>query len=120
MEEVVSEHPAIAECAVIGQSDGIKGEVPLAFIVLKTGTSHTPKGVENDLIRAMKDQIGAFALFKNVNVVDRLPKTRSGKILRRTLRDIAHGRKCVVPCTIEDATVLEVLEARFGPTKSKL
>ncbi|KAI9024610.1 hypothetical protein DFJ74DRAFT_631733 [Hyaloraphidium curvatum] len=135
MEEVVSEHPTVAECAVIGASDGMKGEVPLAFVVLKSGSDVTPKRIEEELIRTIRNSIGPFACFQKVHVVEKLPKTRSGKgalqvladrwissdpflpttVLRRTLRDIVAGRKYTVPGTIEDATILDTLEKRFGP-----
>lgn len=85
--------------------------------MLKNGADVTPKKIEEELIRTMRNSIGPFACFKNVNVVEKLPKTRSGKILRRTLRDIVHGRAYSVPGTIEDASVLDVLEKRFGPPK---
>lgn len=79
MEEVVSEHPDVAECAVIGVSDGMKGEVPLSFVVLKSGADVTPKQIEQELIRTIRNRIGPFACFQKVHVVERLPKTRSGK-----------------------------------------
>ncbi|KAI9024615.1 acyl-CoA synthetase/AMP-acid ligase [Hyaloraphidium curvatum] len=115
MEEVVSEHPTVAECAVIGVLNDMKGEVPLAFVVLKSGSDVTPKRIEEELIRTIHNSIGPFACFQKVHVVDKLPKTRSGKVLRRTLRDIVAGRKYTVPGTIEDATILDTLEKSFGP-----
>jgi propionyl-CoA synthetase len=133
MEEIVSEHPDVAECAVIGVHDDIKGEVPISFVVLKSNADVTPKQIEAELVRTIRAQIGAFGAPKSVHVVERLPKTRSGKseflfkrnlitkltsvpsVLRRTLRDIMHGREYSVPGTIEDASVLTVLEHRFKP-----
>jgi propionyl-CoA synthetase len=79
LEEVVSEHPDVAECAVIGIQDGLKGEVPISFVVLKSNADVTPKQIETELIRSTRSQIGPFAALKNVHVVEKLPKTRSGK-----------------------------------------
>lgn len=107
LEAVLAAHPAVAECAVIGIADEIKGQVPRGFVVLKRGES--TNGVAAELIAAVREEIGPVAALQGVDVVPALPKTRSGKILRKTMRDIADGRDEPVPSTIEDATVLEAL-----------
>jgi acyl-coenzyme A synthetase/AMP-(fatty) acid ligase len=107
MEEIVASHPAVAECAVIGVENELKGQVPVGFVVLKTGTDITEKGLESDLIMMVREQLGAVACFKKSLIVKRLPKTRSGKILRKVMRHIADEKPYHVPSTIEDLTVLE-------------
>ncbi|MDF2825212.1 MAG: acyl-CoA synthetase [Mycobacterium sp.] len=107
IEEVLATHPAVAECAVIGVPDEIKGQVPRGLVVLKSGASSD--GLVDELVASVRSEIGAVAAFKLVDVVPALPKTRSGKILRKTLRGIAAGKTEPVPSTIEDASVLEVL-----------
>ncbi|MET0456765.1 MAG: propionyl-CoA synthetase [Mycobacterium sp.] len=107
IEAVLATHPAVAECAVIGVADDIKGQTPRGFVVLKSGA--TADGLAGDLVDAVRANIGAVANFKRVDVVAALPKTRSGKILRKTMRGIADGRDEPVPSTIEDAGVLEAL-----------
>lgn len=107
MEEVVASHPAVAECAVIGVKDAIKGETPCGFVVLKAGVDAAAGAVEAEIMALVRAQIGAVAAFKRVVVVDRLPKTRSGKILRATMRKIADGEAYATPATIEDAGALE-------------
>jgi propionyl-CoA synthetase len=109
MEAVISGHPAVAECAVIGVADELKGQVPRGFIVLKSGLSDDPEQVKADLVAMVRDSIGPVAAFRTVSVVNALPKTRSGKILRRTMRQIADGATPEVPSTIEDPKVLESL-----------
>jgi len=109
MEAVLAAHPAVAECAVIGVHDSLKGQVPLGFVVLKAGTDIEESVLEAELVAAVRDQIGAVAALRDVRVVDALPKTRSGKILRRTMRNIADGVDEPVPATIEDAGVLDRL-----------
>jgi propionyl-CoA synthetase len=108
IEAVLAEHPAVAECAVIGVADEIKGQVPRGFVVLKAGAS--AEGIADELVAAVRKNIGAVAAFKTVDVVPALPKTRSGKILRKTMRGIAEGRDEPVPSTIEDASVLDGLK----------
>ena len=108
IEAVLAAHPAVAECAVIGVADEIKGQVPRGLVVLKAGAS--AEGLADELVAAVRDHIGAVAYFKAVDVVPALPKTRSGKILRKTMRGIADGRDEPVPSTIEDPTVLEKLK----------
>ena len=109
IEAVLAEHPAVAECAVIGVADQLKGQVPRGFVVLKSGAS--AEHLSEELIAAVRDNIGAVAFFKLVDVVAALPKTRSGKILRKTMRGIADGRDEPVPSTIEDPSVLEALKS---------
>ena len=108
IEAVLAEHPAVAECAVIGVADEIKGQVPRGFVVLKSGAS--ADRLTGELIEAVRENIGAVAFFKTVDVVAALPKTRSGKILRKTMRGIADGRDEPVPSTIEDPAVLDALK----------
>ncbi len=107
IEEVLATHPAVAECAVIGVPDEIKGQVPRGLVVLKAGAS--AESLPEELIASVRAEIGAVAAFRLVDVVPALPKTRSGKILRKTLRGIAAGRDEPVPSTIEDPSVLETL-----------
>ena len=111
IEEVLATHPAVAECAVIGVADEIKGQVPRGFVVLKAGASGD--GLADELVDAVRDNIGAVASFKRVDVVAALPKTRSGKILRKTMRGIADGRDEPPPSTIEDA--VGARRANTGP-----
>ncbi|CDO06918.1 propionyl-CoA synthetase [Mycolicibacterium cosmeticum] len=108
IEAVLAAHPAVAECAVIGVADEVKGQVPRGLVVLKSGA--TADGLAEQLIEAVRDNIGAVASFKLVDVVPALPKTRSGKILRKTMRGIADGRDEPVPSTIEDPAVLDTLK----------
>ncbi|MFC7644415.1 hypothetical protein ACFQX6_29715 [Streptosporangium lutulentum] len=91
MEAVLAAHPAVAECAVIGVSDDLKGQLPHGFVVLKSGVDTDLESLRAELIQAVRDQVGAVAAFKKVDVVPALPKTRSGKILRKTMRGIAEG-----------------------------
>ena len=107
MEAVLASHPAVAECAVIGVADEIKGQVPRGFVVLQAGAS--PDGLEAELVQLVRNEIGAVACLKQVDIVVALPKTRSGKILRKTMRAIAHGRSEPVPSTIDDPEVLHAL-----------
>lgn len=107
IEAVVAAHPAVAECAVIGVDDEIKGQVPRGFVVLKSGA--TADGLVAELVAAVRHSIGAVACFNTVEVVPALPKTRSGKILRKTMRGIADGHDEPVPSTIEDPGVLDAL-----------
>lgn len=109
IEAVLAEHPAVAECAVIGVADELKGQVPRGFVVLKSGASADKLG--DELIQKVRESIGAVAVFKSVDVVSALPKTRSGKILRKTMRGIADGKDEPVPSTIEDPSVLDDLKS---------
>jgi len=109
MEAVIAQHRAVAECAVIGVADALKGQTPRGFVVLKAGVTEDPDDIARELVAMVRDQIGAVAAFKHVTVVGGLPKTRSGKILRKTMREIADGKDAPVPSTIEDEAVLEQL-----------
>jgi propionyl-CoA synthetase len=109
MEAVLAGHPAVAECAVIGVADDLKGQVPRGFVVLKSGVDTDPAQVVAELVQRVRDEIGAVAALRRVDVVAALPKTRSGKILRRTMRGIADGRDEPMPSTIEDPTVVDTL-----------
>jgi propionyl-CoA synthetase len=119
MEAVVATHPAVAECAVIGVADPLKGQVPRAFVVLKSGVDIEPAQLEKEVVAAIRDEIGPVAALRSVVVVPALPKTRSGKILRRTMRGIADGRPEAPPSTIEDISVLDVLRPLLesGPAR---
>jgi propionyl-CoA synthetase len=107
MEEVLASHAAVAECAVIGIHDGLKGQLPIGFVVLKMGVSASPALVEKEIVALVREQIGPVAALKTVLVVPRLPKTRSGKILRGTMRQIADGEQFRVPATIDDPVALD-------------
>jgi propionyl-CoA synthetase len=109
MEAVLAAHPAVAECAVIGVRDPLKGQLPRGFVVLKAGAVIDEATLREELVAAVRREIGPVAAFRDVSVVDGLPKTRSGKILRKTMRGIADGRDEAVPSTIEDAAVLDAL-----------
>jgi propionyl-CoA synthetase len=110
MEEVVAKHPDVAECAIIGVDDALKGETPMGFVVLKDGIERDNQSVVDGVIQLVRDEIGAVASFRIATVVKRLPKTRSGKILRGTMRDIADGKKWNMPSTIEDESVLPEIQ----------
>jgi propionyl-CoA synthetase len=116
MEEVLASHPAVAECAVIGVKDQLKGEVPCGFVVLKSGVRQEPAQIEKELVGLVRDRIGPVAAFKLAITVPRLPKTRSGKILRGTMKKIADGEEWNMPATIDDPAILdeigEALQAR--------
>jgi propionyl-CoA synthetase len=109
MEAVLAAHPAVAECAVIGVADAVKGQLPRGFVVLKAGVEIAEDVLREELVAAVRRDIGPVAAFRDVSVVDGLPKTRSGKILRKTMRGIANGREEPVPSTIEDPAVLDAL-----------
>jgi propionyl-CoA synthetase len=111
MEETVARHQDVAECAVIGVADAIKGQSPAAFVVLNAGVDRDPQDIEAEVIRLVRDTIGPVAAFKNVMVVQRLPKTRSGKILRGTMRHIADGEPWKMPATIDDPAILDEIAA---------
>ena len=115
MEEILAQHPAVAECAVIGVVNSVKGQVPMGLVVLKAGVEVDPQQLRSELILGVRKNIGAIASFHDVEVVAKLPKTRSGKILRATMRAIADGREYTVPGTIEDATVLEGITEVIAP-----
>ncbi|WP_457573698.1 propionyl-CoA synthetase [Desulfolithobacter sp.] len=107
MEEVIATHPDVAECAVIGTDDQLKGQIPVGFIVLKAGVTKDAEEIKTELVQMVRAQIGPIACYKQTAVVTRLPKTRSGKILRGTMRAIAAGKEYRMPSTIDDPTILE-------------
>ena len=111
MEEVLAAHPDVAECAVIGAADALKGEVPVGLIVLNAGVTTEHDAVVGELIQRVRDQIGPVASFKTATVVERLPKTRSGKILRGTIKKIADGEAYRMPATIDDPVILDEMKA---------
>ena len=120
MEEVLSAHPDVAECAVVGVADDIKGEVPLGFVVTKAGVARPDRELVTELVDRIRQQIGPVAAFKTALVVKRLPKTRSGKILRGTMKRIADSQEYVPPATIDDpATLGEITEALKGAGYAK-
>ncbi|MEJ2347224.1 MAG: propionyl-CoA synthetase [Gammaproteobacteria bacterium] len=110
MEEVVGRHDAVAECAVVGHDDELKGQVPVGFVLLKSGANVEPDTLAQELIALVRAEIGPVACFKQVHVVPRLPKTRSGKILRKTLRQILDGVEYTTPSTIDDPASLGEIE----------
>jgi propionyl-CoA synthetase len=107
MEEVIARHRDVAECAVIGVADEMKGQVPAGFIVLNAGVNRPPAEIETEVVKLVREAIGPVAALKNVMAVKRLPKTRSGKILRGTMRLIADGEEWKMPATIDDPVILE-------------
>jgi propionyl-CoA synthetase len=109
LEAALAGHPAVAECAVIGVYDELKGQVPRGLVVLKAGIAVDPEVVTAELVQRVREEVGAVASLRQVDVVPALPKTRSGKILRKTMREMADGKDPAVPSTIEDAGVLDVL-----------
>jgi propionyl-CoA synthetase len=121
MEEVLASHPDVAECAVVGIADDIKGEIPVGFVVTKAGVTRSEDDIVKELVDKVRDQIGPVASFKVATVVKRLPKTRSGKILRGTVKRIAEGTPYTTPATIDDPAILdEIAESlkRLGYPKS--
>jgi propionyl-CoA synthetase len=107
MEEVLAAHPDVAECAVIGVADELKGQLPIGFLVLKAGVERPHDEIVAEVVQLVRDRIGPVASFKTAVVVERLPKTRSGKILRATMRKIADGEPYSVPATIDEPTLLD-------------
>jgi propionyl-CoA synthetase len=117
MEEVLAAHPDVAECAVMGVADPLKGQVPLGLLVLKAGVARPPEAIESEVVQLVRERIGPVASFKTALVVARLPKTRSGKILRGTVRSIADGEDYRMPATIDDPLILDEIRevlARAG------
>ena len=115
MEEVLASHPDVAECAVVGVADALKGQLPMGFVCLTKGVSRPNGEITAECVRLVRDRIGPVAAFKLVAVVDRLPKTRSGKILRATMAKIADGIEFKQPATIDDPAILdEIREAVAG------
>ena len=111
MEEVLAAHPDVAECAVIGVADSLKGQLPLGFLVLSAGVEQDNAAIVTDVVRMVRERIGPVAAFKTATVVKRLPKTRSGKILRGTMRAIADGESYKPPATIDDPAILDEIAA---------
>jgi propionyl-CoA synthetase len=116
MEEILASHPAVAECAVFGVSDSLKGEVPRGFVVLKAGVTADAAVLSGELAQMIRDKIGPIATLSRLDIVPALPKTRSGKILRKTMRGIANGRDEPVPSTIDDPGVLDTLRPILRPS----
>ncbi len=114
MEAVLAGHPDVAECAVIGVTDQLKGELPLGLVVLKAGVDRSEADIAAELVALVRDAIGPVAAFKTVLVVPRLPKTRSGKILRGTMKHIADGTDYRLPATIDDPAILEEIQAALA------
>jgi len=107
IEEVLSDHPDVAECAVIGAADELKGQVPVGLVVLQAGADRDASVIEAELVTMVRNRIGPVASFKRAIVVERLPKTRSGKILRATMRSIADGLEWKMPATIDDPAIFD-------------
>jgi propionyl-CoA synthetase len=107
MEEVMANHPDVAECAAVGMADRLKGQVPVGFVVLKAGVERDPSTIAAELVARVRDEIGPVAFFKDARIVNALPKTRSGKVLRGTISKMADGEQWRMPGTIEDASVLD-------------
>ena len=121
MEEILAGHQDVAECAVFGVDDQLKGELPLGLIVLKAGVDRPEDEIRGELVQRVRHEIGPVAAFKLVTVVQRLPKTRSGKILRGTMKSIADGKTYKTPATIDDPAILPEIEAalqQLGYAKS--
>jgi propionyl-CoA synthetase len=114
MEEVIAGHPDVAECAVMGVEDALKGQVPLGMVVLNAGVDRDHDELIKEVVQRVRDTIGPVAAFKTAVVVQRLPKTRSGKILRGTMRSIADKKEYKVPATIDDDTILDEITASLG------
>jgi len=114
MEEIVSSHPDVAECAVVGVDDELRGQVPFAAVVLKNGSDISEQNVEKEIILKVREKIGAVAFLKSVMVVKRLPKTRSGKILRKLIRTIIDGKEFQIPSTIDDEKIIEEIQQKIN------
>jgi len=110
----VGNHPAVAECAVVGIADELRGQRPIGLVVLKDGISTEEGTLENELVTMIRDTIGAVAYFRQATIVKRLPKTRSGKILRKTIRQIADGEPFTMPSTIDDPAILDEIRNRLS------
>ncbi|MBO6549190.1 MAG: AMP-binding protein [Rhizobiales bacterium] len=114
MEEVVASHKDVAECAVFGMNDKLKGQLPIGFIVLYSGVERSAEEVESEVVKLVREKIGPVAAFKTAVSVNRLPKTRSGKILRGTMRKIANGEEFKLPATIDDPAILDEIKEALG------
>jgi propionyl-CoA synthetase len=107
MEEVLADHPDVAECAVLGVDDSLKGQVPVGFMVLNAGVDRPHVEISKEVVQMVRDRIGPVASFKTATMVKRLPKTRSGKILRGTIQKIADNKAWKMPATIDDPAILD-------------
>jgi propionyl-CoA synthetase len=110
MEEILSDHPDVAECAVLGVDDQLKGQIPIGFLVLNAGVDRGHDEIIKEVVQMVRDRIGPVASFKIATVVKRLPKTRSGKILRGTIQKIADNKEWKLPATIDDPATLDEME----------
>jgi len=119
IEAALAGHPDVAECAVIGVADDFKGQIPRGLVVLKAGVDADAEGarITRELVQRVRDEVGAVASLRQVDIVGGLPKTRSGKILRKTMREMADGKTPTIPGTIEDASVLDRLAGVLADTK---
>lgn len=121
MEEVISQHSSVAETAVVGLSDSLKGSVPIGFVVLKAGVDPAKQvEIATEIRSSVREGVGAVCCYQHTFFVDRLPKTRSGKVLRRTLKSIANREEFTVPATIEDPSVLDSIQKLFGKSVARL
>jgi len=118
MEEVLASHKDVAECAVIGAFDTVKGEVPVGFLVVKSGVERDQAAIEREVVELVRERIGPVAAFKTAMTVSRLPKTRSGKILRGTIKKIVDGQSYNLPPTLEDPAALSDIETAVESRKS--
>src|SRR5690606_22880616 len=114
MEEVLAQHPQVAECAVVGIADALKGQVPVGFVVLNAGVDRPPSEIEKEAVALVREKIGPVASFRTAITVKRLPKTRSGKILRGTMQKIADKEAWTMPATIDDPAILDEIEAALN------
>jgi propionyl-CoA synthetase len=114
IEEVLASHPDVAECAVVGAADSLKGQVPLGLVVLKAGAQRDEATVTGELVALVRERIGPVASFRDARVVGRLPKTRSGKILRGSIRKLADGKPAPIPPTIDDPAALDEIKATLA------
>ncbi len=115
IEEVLAAHPDVAECAVIGVADALKGQLPLGLLVLNAGVDRPHEAIVSEVVRKVREEIGPVAAFRRAIVVERLPKTRSGKILRGTMRSIADGEAWKMPATIDDPAILDEIARALAP-----
>ena len=117
MEEILASHQTVAECAVIGINDELKGQIPLALVVTKFGENMEHFQLQYEIVQLVREKIGAVASLRDVVLVQRLPKTRSGKILRKLLRSIADGENFQIPSTIDDEAIIDEVRDEFIKAK---
>jgi propionyl-CoA synthetase len=117
MEEAVSGHPQVAECCVVGVEDDLKGQIPFGLAVLKSGAQISETDLQKEVVGLVREKIGAVASLKNIVVVKRLPKTRSGKILRKLIRTMLDGKDFQIPSTIDDEAIIAELQEKFEEYK---